>query len=141
MYSERRTVGRPPQTVRLPRAVPLSRESAATPTTAAIWRRPSCPSSGSSAISVRATTFADTWHRAQKVFLHLPQRTSADRLLKLRIESGKLPLEPCDMPGNRPAQGHIFRTAVTILFGDKHLAQLPTPRDQFAQPPCLSILE
>ena len=47
-----RTRARPPQIVRLPRSLPLSRLKGATPTRAAIARRFSRPSSGSWASSV-----------------------------------------------------------------------------------------
>ena len=47
---------RPPQTVRLPLSVPLSRLNGATPTRAAIFLRSRVPSSGSSAMRVRAVT-------------------------------------------------------------------------------------
>ena len=46
MYRAARTRARPPQTVRLPRRVPLSRLKGATPTRAAICRRSSVPNSG-----------------------------------------------------------------------------------------------
>ena len=46
MYKAARTRARPPQTVRLPLRVPLSRLKGATPTRAAICRRSSVPSSG-----------------------------------------------------------------------------------------------
>ena len=49
-----RTVVRPPMIMRRPRIAPLSRLMGATPTKAAMRRRSSKPSSGSSAISVRA---------------------------------------------------------------------------------------
>ena len=46
MYRGARTRARPPQTVRLPRRVPLSRLKGATLTRAATCRRSSVPSSG-----------------------------------------------------------------------------------------------
>ena len=56
MSSGARTSTRPPWTRRLPRKPPLSRFMGATPARAAIWWRSTVPSSGSSTISVRATT-------------------------------------------------------------------------------------
>src|SRR5579859_7510076 len=56
MYRAARTVPRPPQIVRLPRSVPLSRLSGASPTSAAIGLRSSVPSSGRSANSTALTT-------------------------------------------------------------------------------------
>src|SRR6266567_3331051 len=53
MKSTARTDARPPQIVRRPRSVPLSRASGATPTSAAISFRLKRPSSGNSARSVR----------------------------------------------------------------------------------------
>ena len=55
MYREVRTLARPPQTVRLPLIVPLSRLKGATPTRAAICLRFSVPSSGRYARRVRET--------------------------------------------------------------------------------------
>ena len=54
MYRAVRTLARPPMTMRRPRKQPLSRLIGATPTKAAILRRSRLPSSGSSAIKVRA---------------------------------------------------------------------------------------
>ena len=48
---------RPPHTVRLPRSVPLSPLNGATPTSAAICRRSSVPSSGRYARRVRESCF------------------------------------------------------------------------------------
>lgn len=56
MYNTARTVARPPCTKRRPRRVPESRLSGATPTSFAISRRESRPSSGRSPRSVRAST-------------------------------------------------------------------------------------
>src|SRR5262249_39893861 len=56
MYKTARTGARPPQMVRLPAHVPLSRFNGATPTRAAISWRLSRPSSGRSASRVVATT-------------------------------------------------------------------------------------
>src|SRR5438552_1188655 len=56
MYSTARTAARPPQQVRAPRRVPLSRFSGATPTKAAICLRSSVPNSGRSASRVRLNT-------------------------------------------------------------------------------------
>src|SRR6187455_2036091 len=57
---------RPPHTTRLPRSVPLSRASGATPTRAAICLRLRRPSSGTSATSVRLTT-GPTPHTAHEI--------------------------------------------------------------------------
>ena len=54
MYRALRRLARPPMTMRRPRKVPLSRLTGATPTRLAMRRRSSLPSSGSSAMSVRA---------------------------------------------------------------------------------------
>ena len=56
MYKAARTVARPPQIVRLPRMVPLSRLIGARPTNAATCLRSRVPSSGRSASSVTLTT-------------------------------------------------------------------------------------
>lgn len=56
MYNTARTVARPPCTQCRPRRVPESRLSGATPTSFAISRRESRPSSGRSTSSVSETT-------------------------------------------------------------------------------------
>ena len=56
MYRTARTGDRPPQIIRRPRSLPLSRLNGATPTSAAIFLRLSVPSSGNSANSVAVAT-------------------------------------------------------------------------------------
>ena len=92
MYSVWRTVGRPPAIVRWPRQGPLSRLSGATPTRAAIWRRSRRPSSGSSAISVRAMIGRCRAPRSAGLG-RAPGRRAADLAVDLVVELGERRLE------------------------------------------------
>ena len=85
MYSAPRTTARPPQVVRRPRKVPLSRFKGATPTNAAIWWRVKLLSSGSSAISVRLRT-AHARQTLEQVVPLAPNRRRLDVLAQLLIQ-------------------------------------------------------
>ena len=128
MYSAARTRARPPQTIRLPRRVPPSRFSGATPTSAAIWWRDSWPSSGRFASRVRAVTR----HAAQPIRLGLVERARRDGVLQVPLDVGEPLLDPADVLRDVALDG-AAREAQPILVGGEHLDQRPAAGQQTLQ--------
>lgn len=119
MYNVERTWARPPQTVRLPRSVPLSRWKGATPTKAAIWRRWSVPSSGSSAkrlTEVTCPTPGTPWSKrslASHRGLFLIHRAVWPSMFLRRFSSRAIGLA-MSLRVAGEASGHRFVSAVSI---------------------------
>ena len=90
MYRAVRTLARPPMTMRRPRKQPLARLIGATPTSAAISRRSRRPSSGSSAIKVRAEVLPMPGTEASRSSAARQAgvpRTASSRSAVLRVDS------------------------------------------------------
>ena len=124
-----RTVARPPGMVRRPRNVPLSQLIGATPTRAAILRRVSWPSSGSSAIRVRRVTGPTPGTR-------LSSSASSCQAGVLRIApsmSPKFGLQEGEMAVDGLDDAALGRRAAAIALGNHHLDDLAAARHQFAK--------
>src|SRR3954469_15944896 len=137
MYRTERTWARPPQMVRCPRSVPLSRFRGATPTSAAICLRFSLPSSGNSARRVVATTRPTPGYAAQQVVFLAPDRAFANRCGQVIVDL----LEPLPKPLHVLADTTAEirrRRALPVLLRDEHLDELPAPRDESGE--SLSLL-
>src|SRR6202050_5597758 len=115
-----RTTARPPQVVRRPRQRPLSRLSGATPASAAISWRLSCPNSGRCAISIRARCGADPRPPVKQTGLLPPDRRGRDARGELLLERRKLPLQPADVRAHRSPQRGA-RDGQPGAFGAEHL--------------------
>lgn len=92
-----RTVARPPCTKRRPRSVPESRLSRATPTSFAISRRESWPSSGKSASRVRESTGPTPGTLRSNSSRSRQHRTGFDHRAKIRVGDPQLALEIADV--------------------------------------------
>ena len=133
MYREARTLARPPQTVRLPLIVPLSRLKGATPTSAAICRWPSVPSSGRKARSVRETCSPTpgTVRRSLSFSRHMGlRRMSCCR--KFCVQVLQLPLQPLNVGLDAGAYGDGGGGVQAVLLRDQHNNQLVSASDQGA---------
>ena len=119
MYRAARTRARPPQTVRLPRSVPLSRLKGATPTRAAISRRSNVPSSGRWARTGEGETFPDSGNTAQQVILLSPYGTLTESLTQALVQIVQLLLEPCNVSLDAGTDGD-GGDAKTVLLRDQH---------------------
>jgi hypothetical protein len=120
MYSAVRTLARPPMTMRRPRKQPLS-QVIATPTRAAMLRRSRVPSSGSSAIKVRAEVLpmpgTETSKSSAARQAGVP-RTASSRSVS---RGGKLPLQPGQMGLEAALQTPVAELAPALALAGDHL--------------------
>ena len=114
MYRTARTRARPPQTVRLPRRVPLSRLKGATPTRAAV-QRAQLRQVGQEGERELLSNAGDG---AQEVVLLPPHWTLAQSLPQPLVQVVQLPLKPCNVSLNAGTDGDGGGGAQAVLLRD-----------------------
>src|SRR2546426_916965 len=133
IYSARRTAGRPPRIIRRSRHSPLSRLKGAMPTSAAIRRRFSWPSSGSSANEGVGGDVPDARRRGEQIFRLPPDGTRPNEALDIALELFNRPRQPRHVRGDTRLQPTIAHLAAAVHFSPDHLDELPTSGYEFAQ--------
>src|SRR5919202_992329 len=132
VYRAARTLGRPPQTLRLPRQVPLSQFRGATPTRAASGLWPSRPSSGSSASRVALTTGPIPGTLRSRSACSAPEGAAAHPPAEVLIDPVQPLAQPSEVLLDVLADGG-WGTRAAALLGHEPLDELPTPGDQGGQ--------
>ena len=132
MYSAARTVALPPQQLRLPRRVPLSRLRGATPTKAAICWRVRAPVSGSSAKRVRERTGPTPGTLCSRLSVSRQDMALVQGPPQVLIQRPQLLLQPLDVGLETRAQARE-RALEPVALGSEHDDELPPPCQQGAQ--------
>src|SRR5258706_1483054 len=127
-----RTEARPPQMVRRPLRVPLSRGKGATPTRADICLRPRVPSSGSSASIVRLLTGPMLGGGAENFLVLFPQRVFLDETVEVLIGVIEFLFEIRDMSGDTFFDRFRGRGQVVFL-SDDHVDELSSAHSQSSE--------
>jgi hypothetical protein len=131
MNGAARTVARPPPMKLFPLHCPDWRVHGASPTRAAIWRRPSVPSSGGSASRVRAMVGPMPGTEARRSSF---SRRAAHGVVEVLVERRQLLLQGPEQPGDALLQPPLAEAPLPLPLGDDHLDDLPAPGDQRLEP-------
>ena len=133
MNRTRRTEPRPPRIMRRPRSVPLSRLNGARPTRAAMRRRSNRPSSGSSAISVKAVIGPTPGTEVSRFSVSRQAGVARMVVVEIRLEVLEGALQPREVGVDPPLEAAIPGHAPAIRLSAEHLDELAAAGDEFAE--------
>src|SRR4029077_917110 len=120
--------------VRCPLSLPISKSYGARPTRAAIRLRLIFPSSGSRAMSVKASTGADAWHRSEQLVGLSESSIGGDHLGQALVEEADIGLQSDQAAFAQPPEPRIFEMGGLGSAGDMLVTQLSPHGDDLGEP-------
>src|SRR5262249_36653925 len=115
-------------------SLPLSKSYGARPTRAAICLRLIFPSSGKRAMSVKASTGADAWHRGQQLIALSESTIGGNHLGQALVEEADIGLQSHLAAFAKPPQHGIFEMSRLVLGRNVLVTQLSPHRHDLGEP-------